>query len=155
MLFMKAISLRVIALLPLNAIAILVKACVIARHIRRLHLRLVQAILDRVVTLVERVDRWLGRNIHGSSLRWVHFSFSRMSFIRDSGGANLTTIDIIIFWLWLGPQRAVAWLARHSCLSKLVLFYLLLDGLHVRTRTRRYAEPSIVPGIVTLGFQFH
>ena len=97
MLVMKAISLLVIALLPFNAIAILVKACVIARHIRRLHLRLVQAILDRVVTLVERVDRWLGRNVLGSSLRCLLYSVSRMSCIRDSSGANLTTIVIIIF----------------------------------------------------------
>ena len=97
MLVMKAISLLVIALLPFNAIAILVKACVIARHIRRLHLRLVQAILDRVITLVERVDRWLVRNVLGRSLRCLLYSVSRMSFIRDSGGANLTTIVIIIF----------------------------------------------------------
>ena len=97
MLVMKAISLLVIALLPFNAIAILVKACVIARHIRRLHLRLVQAILDRVVTLVERVDRWLVRNVLFSSLRCLLYSVSRMSFNRDSGGANLTTIVIITF----------------------------------------------------------
>ena len=97
MLVMKAISLLVIALLPFNAIAILVKACVIARHIRRLHLRLVIAILDRVVTLVERVDRWLGSNALGSSLRCLLYSVSRMSCIRDSGGAHLTAIVLIIF----------------------------------------------------------